>query len=132
MLTKKLLLTACLAILAGSMFAQEAPAPAATPAAGAPQWSSRDMTYKGQNYDVLDSTYYPKKRLKQYRQYMDHQNAFPPKPRNQWEVGAGIGLYNINGDIPSLSFFRKGGGGLHLQVRKAWGYVFSTRLQYIY
>ncbi len=134
MLIKKYLLLAGFSVIASqAVMAQETAAPAATPAApGTPQWSSRDMTYHGKNYDVLDSSYYPKKRLKQFRQFMDHQSAFPPKPRNQWEVGVGFGLYNVVGDINSLMFWQKGGGGLHLQVRKAWGYAFSTRLQYIY
>ena len=105
---------------------------AGTPAAGAPQWSNRDMTYRGKNYDVLDSSYYPKRRLKQYRQYMDHQGFFPPKPRNQWEIGVGFGQYNVLGDIASLNMFQKGGYGLNLHVRKAWGYVFSTRFDYTY
>jgi OmpA-OmpF porin, OOP family len=137
MLIKKYLLAVGLVAITGhSLLAQETPTATTPPAgaapAGAPQWSSRDMTYKGKNYDVLDSAYYPKKRLKQYRQYMDHQSVFPPKPRNQWEVGGGIGLYSVRGDVPALNFFQRGGGGIHLQVRKAWGYVFSTRLQYIY
>jgi hypothetical protein len=132
MLLKKLLFFAGMSVVSGAAMAQVSPTPANAPAPGTPQWSSRDMTYKGKGYDVLDSAYYPKKRLKQFRQYMDHQSSFPPKPRNQWEVGAGVGLYNISGDIPSLMLWQKGGGGLHLQVRKAWGYVFSTRLQYIY
>ena len=142
MLIKKYLLLAGLAVTANfSIQAQETPKAVSTPAPGAaattaapgtPQWSSRDMTYHGKNYDVLDSSYYPKKRLKQFRQYMDHQSAFPPKPRNQWEIGVGLGQYNVIGDIPSLMLWQKGGAGFHAQVRKAWGYVFSTRLQYTY
>ncbi len=136
MLIKKLLFSAVVAVIASqSVSAQETPAatPAAgTPAPGTPQWSSRDMTYKGKGYDVLDSTYYSKKQQKQFKKYMDHQEAFPPKPRNQYEVGLGFGLYNVSGDIPSLMLWQKGGAGIHAHVRKAWGYVFSTRLQYIY
>ncbi len=137
MLIKKLLLLSGFSLIAGqTLFAQETPTPTTPAATGAataaPQWSSRDMTYRGKGYDVLDSAYYGKKSKKQYHQYMEHQTAFPPMPRNQWEVGFGFGLYNISGDIPSLMLWQKGGGGLHLQVRKAWGYTFSTRLQYIY
>lgn len=138
MIIKKMLLLSGLSMLAtGALMAQETPAPTNAPAAaggaaGTPQWSSRDMTYRGKGYDVLDSAYYGKKQRKQYHQYMEHQTAFPPMPRNQYEVGLGFGLYNISGDIPSLMLWQKGGGGLHLHVRKAWGYIFSTRLQYIY
>ncbi|MBC7553393.1 MAG: hypothetical protein H7257_05395 [Taibaiella sp.] len=135
MLIKKLLFFAGLSVIASqTVLAQETPSPAGAPPAapGTPQWSSRDMTYKGKGYDVLDSSYYPKKRQKQFRQYMDHQSVFPPKPRNQWEAGVGVGLYNVTGDVPTLMLWQKGGGGVHVHVRKAWGYVFSTRLQYIY
>jgi OOP family OmpA-OmpF porin len=99
------------------------------------KWSGRDMTYRGQSYDVLDSNYVPGFRMKQHRKFINHQYAFPARPRNMWEIGFGLGLYNISGDVPSLMAWQtKGGGGLgyHLHVRKAWGYVFSTRLQYIY
>jgi len=134
MFLKKQLLLAGLALFAvTAASAQESQPQTAAAPAGAPQWSNRDMTYRGKNYDVLDSSYYPKgKRSKQFHQYMDHQNAFPPKPRNQWEVGVGFGQYNVMGDIPSLMLWQKGGYGLHAQVRKAWGYIFSTRFQYIY
>ena len=144
MILKKYLLLAGFSVIAAqSVLGQEsqpATPPSTTtgtpatgaPAAGAPQWSNRDMTYRGKNYDVLDSSYYPKRRLKQYRQYMDHQGFFPPKPRNQWEVGIGFGQYNVLGDIASLNMFQKGGYGLNLHVRKAWGYVFSTRFDYTY
>lgn len=96
------------------------------------QWSNRDMTYRGKNYDVLDSAYYPKFRRKQFTRYMNHEEVFPPKPRNQWEIGAGLGLYNVIGNVPTLMLWQKGGGGFHVQVRKALGYIFSLRMQYIY
>ena len=137
MLFKKfLLLPIFCAFISQTVFAQETPAPVTAPAAGAPagapQWSSRDMTYRGKGYDILDSAYYPKSSRKQYHKFMEHQTAFPPMPRNQYEIGFGFGMYNVIGDIPSLSFFHKGGGAFHIQARKAWGYVFSTRVQYIY
>jgi hypothetical protein len=96
------------------------------------QWSSRDMTYRGENYDVLDSSYVPGYRMDQYRSYMNYQNAFPPKPRNMWELGVGAGAFNILGDVSSLPLWRNGGYGFHAHVRKAWGYLISTRLQYMY
>ena len=72
MLDRKILLTTVLAVcMAVSMSAQEnkksgtADAPkegeAAKPS-GPPaglQWANRDMTYHGQGYDLMDSTYYP-------------------------------------------------------------------------
>lgn len=96
------------------------------------QWSNRDMTYHGKNYDILDSAYYPKFRAKQFHRYIEHQEAFPPKPRNMWEAGLGFGLYNVIGDVQSLLLWQKGGGGINVNVRKSIGYVFSMRLHYIY
>jgi OOP family OmpA-OmpF porin len=138
MLHKKYLLLAGLFLLmAQPLFAQEStPQNAATSTTvtptSAPQWSNRDMTYRGKNYDVLDSAYYPKFRSKQFHKYIDHQEIFPPKPRNQWEIGFGLGLYNVIGNVPTLMLWQKGGGGLNLNVRKSLGYIFSLRAQYIY
>jgi len=96
------------------------------------QWSSRDMTYRGESYDVLDSNYVPKSRMGQHRKFINHQYAYPAKPRSMWEVGVGGGLYNIFGTVPSLMLWQKGGYGLDAHVRKSWGYVFSTRIDYTY
>ncbi|MBL7719164.1 MAG: hypothetical protein JNL72_10050 [Flavipsychrobacter sp.] len=90
------------------------------------------MTYRGQNYDVLDSSYVPGSRMEQHRKFLNHQYVFPSKPRNMVEIGIGGGLYNVMGDVPSLMLWRKGGYGLHGHIRKSWGYVMSTRLQYNY
>jgi hypothetical protein len=127
---KYLLLTAMISLLLGgkTAFSQESQ----QNTQGSTQWGARDMTYRGQNYDVLDSNLIPKYRMDQHRKFVNHQYAFPAKPRNMWEVGFGLGMYNIMGDVPSLMPWQKGGYGLHLQVRKAWGYTISTRLQYIY
>ncbi len=98
-----------------------------------PQWSNRDMTYRGKNYDVLDSSYYSKgKRSKQFHKYMDHQEVFPPKPRNMWEVGFGLGLYNVIGNVPTMMLWQGGGGGVNVHVRKSLGYIFSVRAEFIY
>ena len=138
MLEKKFFLFAVFfAIITQSVFAQESQpqtpvATATTTPTPGLQWSNRDMTYRGKNYDVLDSAYYPKFRSKQFHKYVDHQEIFPPKPRNQWEVGFGLGLYNLIGNVPTLMLWQKGGGGLSVNVRKSLGYIFSLRMQYIY
>ncbi|MBN9484892.1 MAG: hypothetical protein BGO70_05770 [Bacteroidetes bacterium 43-93] len=129
MVNKKYLLLASLSSLLATqpVFAQEGEMQTA-------KWSGRDMTYRGQSYDVLDSSYVPGFRMKQHRKFMNHQYAFPAKPRNMWEVGVGLGLYNVSGDVPTLFPWNAKGGalGFHAHVRKSWGYVFSTRLQYNY
>ncbi|MBA3828239.1 MAG: hypothetical protein H0X33_04830 [Taibaiella sp.] len=132
--TKYLLLTAgfCTALAAQPALAQESRSgnmPATTSGA---QWGARDMTYRGQNFDVLDSNLIPKSRMAQHRKFLKNQYPFPAKPRSMWEVGFGGGLYNILGDVPSLMPWQKGGFGLDVQVRKSWGHVISTRVQYIY
>jgi hypothetical protein len=102
-------------------------------------YSSRDMTYRGENYDVFDSTLIPARRMEQYRRYMNHQYAFPPRPRDQWEIGVHFGQYNIFGDIPSLLAWQKsnsgssfGSYGLGAHIRKALGYTMSLRADYLY
>ncbi|MBL0334751.1 MAG: OmpA family protein [Chitinophagaceae bacterium] len=77
---------------------------------------------------TYDSTQIPAKRLPQHTEFLNGTNNFPAKPRNQWEIGIKGGLFNISGDIPSK--FVSPGFGLH--VRKAFGYIFSLRLEYIY
>jgi opacity protein-like surface antigen len=133
---KYLLLAGLMIMMAQSLFAQESqpqdPKAASAPPATSMQWSNRDMTYRGKNYDVLDSSYYPKFRRKQFKRYMDHQEIFPPKPRNQWEAGVGLGLYNVIGNVPTLMLWQKGGSGFNVNVRKSLGYIFSLRAQYIY
>lgn len=128
MVNKKYLLLAgmCALLTTQSAFAQDNSQPA--------QWSGRDMTYRGESYDVLDSSYVPKYRMEQHRKFLNNQYAFPAKPRNMWELGVGGGLYNVSGDVPTRWLWHGGNGGFgfHAHIRKAWGYTFSTRLQYNY
>ena len=77
-------------------------------------------------YSVQDSSVIPAKRLPQHTEFMANNQAFPAKPRNQWEIGIKGGLFNISGDVRSRLFTP--GVGLH--VRKALGYVFSLRGEY--
>ncbi|HRO42696.1 MAG TPA: hypothetical protein PL009_07660 [Flavipsychrobacter sp.] len=95
-------------------------------------WETRDMSYRGGSYDVLDTNYVPAYRMDQHRRFLNHEYNFPAKPRNMWEIGVGAGLYNVSGDVPTLMLWERGGYGFHAHVRKSWGYMFSTRLQYMY
>jgi len=74
-----------------------------------------------------DSSVIPTKRMPQYTEFMAGTNNFPAKPRNQWEVGLKVGMFRVSGDVGSEM---APGFGIH--VRKAFGYVFSMRLEYIY
>lgn len=131
MVNKKYLLLAglCSVLAAQPALAQESMNTSAS-------WGSRDMTYRGEGYDVLDSSYYTGKKLDQYRRYMNHQTPFPPKPNNQWEVGLNVGFSNVFGDITSKTPFTAKKAtdaiGFGVTVRKALGYTFSLRGQFIH
>ena len=75
-----------------------------------------------------DSSVIPSKRMPQYTEFKAGTYDFPAKPRNQWEIGVKVGAFNVSGDVSGT--FPTPGFGLH--VRKAWGYLFSTRLEYTY
>jgi outer membrane protein OmpA-like peptidoglycan-associated protein len=75
-----------------------------------------------------DSTVIPAKRMPQHTEFLNGANNFPAKPRNQWEVGVKFGAFTISGDVPAI--FPTPGFGVH--VRKAFGYIFSMRLEYMY
>ena len=76
---------------------------------------------------VYDSSVIPAKRMAQQNEFWNSTYNFPAKPRNMWEVGVSGGMFTISGDvtakIPTLGFAA--------HVRKAFGYVFSLRLQYL-
>ncbi len=95
-------------------------------------WSGRDMTYRGYNYDYMDTNYVPKNRMKQQNKFLANQYAFAAKPRNMWEVGFKFGQFNVSGDVPSLMLWNGGTYGLGIHVRKALGYVLSVRMDYNY
>jgi len=81
----------------------------------------------GTNYNVLDSSLIPTKSLPQHNEFLNNAYPFPAKPRNQWEIGVKGGSFRINGDVPALL---SGGFGVH--VRKALGYVFALRMEYLW
>lgn len=75
-----------------------------------------------------DSSVIPSSRLPQHTEFLNGTYNYPAKPRNQWEIGIKGGAFTVAGDVPAL--FPTPGFGLH--VRKAFGYVFSLRLEYMY
>jgi outer membrane protein OmpA-like peptidoglycan-associated protein len=80
------------------------------------------------SYDWRDSSLIPASRAAQHNEFMNNQYYYPAKPRNQWEIGAKVGTFNIMGDVPSNLFNL--GFGAH--VRKSLGYLFSLRLEYMH
>ena len=82
----------------------------------------------GASYDVKDSSVIPSKRMPQHTEFLNGTYNFPAKPRNQWEIGIKGGLFQVSGDMPAV-FFSPGFGA---HVRKAFGYIFSLRMEYMY
>lgn len=124
--TKKTLLTALVGICSlHSAVAQSS--------GSSSKWhSSRSGAYYGQDYAGSDTLKISKKRMKQQASFIQHGTEFNAKPKNMWEIGGGAGLYNLFADVPTLFLWQKGGYGFHAHVRKAFGYVISSRLQYTY
>lgn len=81
----------------------------------------------GGSYNVYDSAVIPSKRMPQQNEFWNNSYNFPAKPRNMWEVGASVGMFTVSGDVPA----KLPTLGFSAHVRKAFGYVFSLRLQYM-
>ncbi|RYZ23804.1 MAG: hypothetical protein EOO16_03410 [Chitinophagaceae bacterium] len=74
-----------------------------------------------------DSSVIPSRRMPQHTEFMNGSYNFPAKPRNQWEIGIKGGLFNVIGDVDARPSW-----GAAAHVRKAFGYLFSARLEYTY
>lgn len=80
------------------------------------------------SYDVYDSSVISGKNMPQQNEFWNNTYSFPAKPRNMLEVGIAVGVPTISGDVATkVPAF---GAAVHL--RKAFGYIFSLRLQYMY
>ena len=89
---------------------------------------AQTTTTTGSGYDVADSTVVPSRRMPQQTEFMQGTYNFPAKPRSMWEIGVKGGSFMVAGDVPAT--FPGVGFGAH--IRKALGYVFSLRLEYMY
>lgn len=86
------------------------------------------------HYDLpSDSAEYMrgKPRSKQQDAYINHRYYYPAKPKNQWEVGFGVGSFILSGDVTPVGNPLKSYGAT-FTIRKAFGYVFSLRGQYVF
>ena len=79
------------------------------------------------SYSIFDSSVISPKKMPQQNEFWNNTYNFPAKPRNMWEIGASIGNIAVSGDIPA----KIPGLGFEAHIRKALGYVFSLRLQYV-
>ncbi len=82
----------------------------------------------GGSGSVYDSSVIPVKGMPQQNEFWNNTYNFPAKPRNQWEVGVSTGFATVSGDV-AAHFLTAPNFGIH--IRKAFGYLFSMRLQYI-
>ena len=84
----------------------------------------------GGSGSVYDSSVIPAKRMKQQNDFWSDPatNNFPAKPRNMIEIGASIGVFTVSGDVSVRPFTFP---NFEAHIRKAFGYVFSLRLQYL-
>jgi len=82
----------------------------------------------GGSGSVYDSSVIPAKRMPQQNEFWNSQYNFPAKPRNMWEIGASIGMFTVSGDVAVTPFTFP---NFAVHVRKAFGYIFSLRLQYL-
>jgi hypothetical protein len=89
---------------------------------------AQTTTSSTSGYDVADSSVVPTRRMPQQTEFMQGTYNYPAKPRSMWELGLKVGTMTVGGDVnsrlPGVSF------GAH--IRKALGYVFSLRLNYMY
>lgn len=88
---------------------------------------AQDGASSGSGYSIYDSTVISAKKMPQQNEFWNNTYNFPAKPRNMWEIGVSIGALTVSGDVASK--FPTLGFGLH--ARKAFGYIFSMRLEYI-
>ncbi len=73
-------------------------------------------------WDWKDTSKISVKKLPQHNEFLNNQYPYPAAPRNQWELGFGLGASSIKGDVDS-----KIGFGGTVSLRKALNHVFSVR-----
>src|SRR6476620_43970 len=83
---------------------------------------------QGGLYDIYDSSVISTKSRTQQNEFLNNTYDFPANPRNQMEIGISGGAFTISSDVRAK--FPTIGGAIH--IRKALGYLFSLRLQYLY
>ena len=69
-----------------------------------------------------DSSKIPVEKIPQYNEFINNQFPYPAKPRDQWELGVGLGVPVLSGDFNSAVGF-----GATVTLRKALSHTFSLR-----
>ncbi|MEZ4978573.1 MAG: OmpA family protein [Chitinophagales bacterium] len=81
------------------------------------------------SFELKDSSNLSKCSYDQQYDYENFLDAYPPKKKNNWAVGVGLGLPMLLSDIKPLMLKSY---GADLKVRKAFSHVFSLRFQSIF
>ncbi len=79
-------------------------------------------------YNIYDSSVISPKGQAQQNEFMNNTYDFPARPRNEIELGVSGGMFSVSGDVAS----KLPTPGFAVHIRKALGYLFSLRLQYLY
>ena len=74
-----------------------------------------------------DSSKIPVERIPQYNEFLNNQFPYPAKPRDQWELGLGLGAATLTNDFNNSTGF-----GATLTLRKALGHTLSLRPYFSY
>jgi OmpA-OmpF porin, OOP family len=99
---------------------------------------SSSIAQLGGSHNYLDSSYIPKRNMKQQSDFVaGNKNNFPAKPRDMLQFGIWGGFPYVDGDCPTAI---KGTGndignyayGFGVSIRKSLGYVLSVRGSFSY
>lgn len=73
-------------------------------------------------WDWRDTSKIAVQHLPQHNEFLNNQYPYPARPRDQWELGFGVGYATVVGDVKS-----NGGFGGTISLRKALNHTFSVR-----
>jgi OOP family OmpA-OmpF porin len=73
-------------------------------------------------WDWKDTSKIAVKHLPQHNEFLNNQYPYPARPRDQWELGFGVGYATVVGDVKS-----KAGVGGTVSLRKSLNNTFSIR-----
>jgi len=79
---------------------------------------------------VFDSSKVSVKNMPQYNEFSKNAYPYPARPKDQWEIGGGVGVGFILGDRALLTKGYIGGPTGSLSVRKSLSHVVSLRAGY--
>ena len=92
------------------------------------QTETGNTGYMNGGYSIYDSSVIPNKKMGQQNEFWNNSYSFPAKPRNMVEFGISTGIANVSGDVSTKAFTAPNFG---FSARKALGYLFSIRAEYI-